>query len=61
MPESRVFRPRSENEDKIIDGLLKVHNLEGDIQRPSWTQYISWLLNRDLMEIRSRHKGRIGL
>ena len=60
MPEARVFRPRSETEDRVIDGLLKVHNLEGHIQKPSWTQYVSWLINRDIAEVKTRHKHRIG-
>ena len=60
MPEARVFRPRSETEDRLIDGLLKVHALEGHIQRPSWTQYVSFLMNRDLEEVRARHKMRVG-
>jgi len=59
-PEARVFRPRSEIEDRLIDGILKVHHLEGHIQRPSWTQYVSWLMNRDLTEVRAQHKSRIG-
>lgn len=59
MPEARVFRPRSETEDKLIDGLLKVHTLEGHIEKPSWTQYVSFLLNRDLAEVRSKHQQRV--
>jgi len=59
MPEARVFRPKSETEDRLIDGLLKVHHLEGHIQRPSWTQYVSYLLNRDLGEVRAKYKQRV--
>jgi len=58
MPESRVFRPKSESEDKLIDKLMRVHHLEGHLERPSWTQYVAWLVNRDLAEIRSRIKSR---
>jgi len=58
-PEARVFRPRSETEDKMITSLLKVHHLEGHIQRPSWTQLVSYLLNRDLSEIRNKRKQRV--
>jgi len=58
-PEARVFRPKSEAEDKLIDGLLKVHHLGGHIQRPSWTQYVSWMMNRDLTEVRAQYKNRI--
>lgn len=61
MPESRVFRPKSEAEDTLIAQLIKVHFLEGHIQRESWTQYAAWLINRDLIEIRARHKGRISV
>ena len=60
MPEARVFRPRSETEDHLIDGLLKVHHLEGHIQRPSWTQYVSMLMNRDIKEVRATRKSRGG-
>jgi len=59
MPEARVFRPKSETEDRLIDSLLKVHHLEGHIQRPSWTQYVSYLLNRDLGEVRAKYKQRV--
>ena len=52
MPEARVFRPRSESENKLIDSLMKVHSLEGHIKKPSWTSYVSWLINRDLEERR---------
>lgn len=58
-PEARVFRPRSETEDQLIDRLLKLHVLEGHIEKPSWTQYIAWVLNRDLAEVRARHKERV--
>jgi len=57
-PEARVFRPRSETEDKLIDSLLKVHHLEGHIKRPSWTQYVSYLMNQDLTEVRTGYKNR---
>jgi len=60
MPEARVFRPRSETEDKIIDGLLQVHHLEGHIQKPSWTQYVSYLMNQDLTKVRTKLKNRAG-
>jgi len=59
-PEARVFRPHSETEDQLIDRLLKVHTLAGHIPKPSWTSYVSWLMNRDLAEVRSTHKSRIG-
>jgi len=57
-PEARVFRPRSETENKLIDALMKVHTAEGNIQRPSWTQYVSLLINRDLAEVRIKRKER---
>jgi len=59
MPEARVFRPRSENEDKLIDSLMRVRAAEGVIEKPSWTQYASWLINRDLAEVRTRYQQRI--
>jgi len=61
MPESRVFRPRSETEDKLIDSMLKVHFLAGHIAKPSWTSYVSWLMNRDLAQVRTARTGRIKL
>ena len=57
-PESRVFRPRSEKENELIDSLMQVHKAEGHIERPSWTQYVSWLINRDVAEVRARFKNR---
>jgi len=57
-PEARVFRPRSEDENVLIDKLMEVHNLEGHIQKASWTMYVAWLINRDLTEVRSRFKAR---
>ena len=59
MPESRVFRPRSETEDKLIDSMLKVHFLAGHITKPSWTSYVSWLMNKDLAEVRATRSSRI--
>ena len=59
MPEARVFRPRSETEDKLIDGLLKVHHLEGHIEKPSWTQYVSWLMNKDISEVRAGYQSKV--
>jgi len=58
MPEARVFRPRSETENQLIDKLLKLHTIEGHIEKPSWTQYIAWTLNRDLAEVRVQYKHR---
>jgi len=58
-PEARVFRPRSESENALIDKLMEVHTLEGRIERPSWTLYAAYLINRDLTEIRARHKARV--
>jgi len=60
MPEARVFRPQSEKVDSLIEGLMKVHTLEGHIQRPSWTQYVGYLINKDLAEERLKHKQRVG-
>ena len=59
MPEARVFRPRSETEDRLIDSLLKVHALEGNIAKPSWTAYVSWLMNKDIAERRLLRSSRI--
>lgn len=53
MPEARVFRPKSPNEDELIDKLLKIHHLKGDIPKPSWTSYVSWMMNRDMAEVRA--------
>lgn len=61
MPEARVFRPRSETEDQLIDRLMKVRATEGVIAKPSWTLYASYLVNKDLAEIRQRYKTRIKL
>ena len=60
MPEARVFRPRSETEDQLIDKIMVVHKLEGHIQKASWTQYVSYLMNRDIKEVRDQHKKRVG-
>ena len=59
MPEARVFRPRSEDENALIDKLMEVHTLEGNIQKPSWTLYAAYLINRDLAEVRAKLKGRV--
>jgi len=58
MPEARVFRPRSEKENELIDNLMKVHSAENHIERPSWTQYVAWLINRDVAEVRAQFKAR---
>ena len=59
-PESRVFRPRNETEDKLIDALMKARAAQGLIAKPSWTLYAAWLVNRDLGEVRAEHKSKIG-
>ena len=59
MPEARVFRPKSEEENEIIDEIMKVHTLEGHIPKPSWSMYVTYLLNRDIAEVRAKHKSRI--
>ena len=59
MPEARVFRPRSEKENELIDSLMNVHKAEGHIGRPSWTQYVAWLINKDVAEVRAQHRLRI--
>lgn len=59
-PEARVYRPQSETLNQLIDKLMQVRTAEGHIQRPSWTLYISWLLNRELGEVRTRYKQRVG-
>lgn len=59
-PEARVFRPKNEDENNLIDRLMDVHKAEGHIVRPSWTQYVSFLINRDLKEVVDRHKLRTG-
>ena len=58
-PEARVFRPRSDLESEIIEQLLKFHLLEGHINRPSWTQLVSYYLNKDITEVRARLKQKI--
>jgi len=58
MPESRVFRPRTEKEDKLIDLAMDVRAKDRTIAKPSWTQYVEYLLNKDIMEIRQRHQNR---
>ena len=59
-PEARVFRPRSEREDQLIGALMETHAAEKDIEKPSWTQYVSYLLNRDMAEIRAKRRARGG-
>ena len=59
LPEARVFRPQSEAQNQLIEKLLKIYHLEGLIERASWTQYISYILNRDLSEVRARHSQRM--
>ena len=58
MPEARVFRPRSEKENQLIDALMKTHSLQGDIQKASWTSYVTWLINQDLHQVRNTHRER---
>ena len=57
-PEARVFRPKSEQENNLIDSLMRTHKAEGHIERPSWTQYIAYLINQDVAGIRARYKTR---
>ena len=57
-PEARVFRPRSETENNLIDKMMQIRSKQRAIQRPSWTQYVSYLINKDVAEVRSQHKQR---
>lgn len=58
MPEARVFRPRSEKEDNLIDKLLEIRAKQGVIKKPSWTLYTAYLINRDVADIRKEFKDR---
>jgi len=58
-PESRVYRPKSDKENALIEALMETRTAEKLIERPSWTMYVDYLLNREAEEILRRHKSRI--
>ena len=60
MPEARVFRPRSEKEDNLITKLMELRTKEEIIPKPSWTMYVSYMLNKEIAEVRSRFQSRTG-
>lgn len=60
-PEQRVFRPRSAEENAIINELMRIHRIQGDIPSESWTKYLSFLINRDLAEVRSKYQSKMNI
>ena len=60
LPEARVFRPKDEKSNKVIELLMRIRAHQGDIPRPSWTSYASYLVNRDLQEVSRTIKQRRG-
>ena len=58
-PEARVFRPQNEKMNQLIESLMKVRAAEKIIERPSWTQYCSYLINKDMAEVTQRYHNRL--
>lgn len=48
--QQKVFRPRSPQESAIIDHLMELHVVKGHIREASWTQYVAYLINKDIQE-----------
>jgi len=61
MPEARVFRPRSEDEDKLIETAMQFHVAAGHIEKASWTMYVAFLVNQDVTAIRTDYRERVGI
>lgn len=59
MPEARVYRPKNEKENQLIDALMETRTAEKSIERPSWTLYVDYLLNKETAEIKTRHESRM--
>lgn len=59
MPEARVYRPKTEKENQLIDALMETRTAEKSIERPSWTLYVDYLLNKETAEIKTRHESRM--
>jgi hypothetical protein len=56
LPDQRVYRPQTPEQNLLINRLMEFHELQGDIPKSGWTNYIDWLINRDLAEVRSEFK-----
>ena len=59
-PEARVFRPRSEAENDLIDKMMTLRAKQGVIAKPSWTLYAAHLINKDVAEVREQYKRKTG-
>jgi len=59
LPEARVFRPQGDKENELIERLMRVHAAQGEIQQASWTQYVAFLVNRDLAQVRYQYQQRL--
>jgi hypothetical protein len=57
-PEGRVYRPKTEVENQLIESLMATRVAEHAIERPSWTLYIDYLLNKETTEIVNRLQSR---
>jgi hypothetical protein len=52
-PQARVYRPTTEKMNEIIAALMEARAARGVIPKPSWTEYIDYLLNKDIAEIQA--------
>jgi len=59
LPENRVFRPQTEKMNQLIESLMKARAAEKIIERPSWTQYCAYLINKDMAEVVQRYHNRL--
>lgn len=55
----RIFRPKTDNMNLLIDQLIRYHILHGHIPKGSgWTAYVGWLINQDLAVVQAQANQR---
>jgi hypothetical protein len=59
-PEARVYRTDDESRNILIESLMEVRVADKSIERPSWTMYVNYLLDKEANEIYARYQHRLG-
>jgi L-fucose mutarotase/ribose pyranase (RbsD/FucU family) len=58
-PEARVYRTDDDDRNTLIQALMEVRTFDKSIERPSWTMYVNYLLDKEAAEVFSRYQNRI--
>ena len=58
-PEARVYRTDDESRNALIEALMEARTADKSIERPSWTMYVNFLLDKEANEIYTRYQNRL--